>query len=265
MNCQKFESVAGELARGQMMQAEVRNDALAHSSDCATCSSLLRDEEMLTHGLRALAAEMSSVEAPPSMESRLLSAFRQREVVVPIATRAVRSNRHYWIAAVAAMLLVVLGLVAFRSGVTGTQPEKQTAAAPKTKLNEAPSPEVTQDNTTSASDNVLAGNPERHRNRVTGTPAVFRPRSGRSRSSNVVANHAVPEVATDFMPIGYMNANTFQDGGQIVRVELPRGRLASFGIPVNMDRYNERVKADILLGVDGTARAIRFVQEKRLE
>jgi hypothetical protein len=27
-----------------------------------------------------------------------------------------------------------------------------------------------------------------------------------------------------------------------------------------MDRYNEKVKADVLIGVDGLAHAIRFVQ-----
>ena len=68
------------------------------------------------------------------------------------------------------------------------------------------------------------------------------------------------EIATEFMPVGYMNAANLQDGGQIVRVELPRSAMASFGFPINMDRYNEKVKADVLLGVDGLARAIRFVQ-----
>jgi hypothetical protein len=62
------------------------------------------------------------------------------------------------------------------------------------------------------------------------------------------------------MPLGYMNAASLQDGGQIVRVELPRSALANFGFPVNMDRYNEKVKADVVLGVDGLAHAIRFVQ-----
>ena len=31
-------------------------------------------------------------------------------------------------------------------------------------------------------------------------------------------------------------------------------------VAVNMDRYGERVKADVLMGADGLARAIRFVQ-----
>jgi hypothetical protein len=45
-----------------------------------------------------------------------------------------------------------------------------------------------------------------------------------------------------------------------MRVELPRSALAGFGLPVNMDRVNERVKADVLVGPDGQAQAIRFVQ-----
>jgi flavin-dependent dehydrogenase len=79
------------------------------------------------------------------------------------------------------------------------------------------------------------------------------------RAENVqLANHA--EIATDFIPLSSMTAVSLQDGGQIVRVKLPRSALANFGLPVNMDRYNEKVKADVLIGVDGLAHAIRFVQ-----
>jgi len=34
MNCQKLESVVSELARGQMMAAELRGEALAHVDAC---------------------------------------------------------------------------------------------------------------------------------------------------------------------------------------------------------------------------------------
>jgi hypothetical protein len=50
------------------------------------------------------------------------------------------------------------------------------------------------------------------------------------------------------------------DAGHVVRVELPRNALASFGLPVNADRAEARVKADVLMGEDGMARAIRFVR-----
>ena len=56
MNCQRFESVVSELARGQMMAAEQRSEALAHSDVCDDCSARLGDEQMLTLGLQSLAS-----------------------------------------------------------------------------------------------------------------------------------------------------------------------------------------------------------------
>ena len=47
---------------------------------------------------------------------------------------------------------------------------------------------------------------------------------------------------------------------QLGRVELPRSSLASFGLPVNLERAGERIKADVVVGNDGMARAIRFVR-----
>jgi hypothetical protein len=48
------------------------------------------------------------------------------------------------------------------------------------------------------------------------------------------------------------------DGGQMVRVQMPRAALAAWGLPVNAERAGETVKADLLLAHDGTARAIRL-------
>jgi hypothetical protein len=50
------------------------------------------------------------------------------------------------------------------------------------------------------------------------------------------------------------------DGGQIVRVEVPRSALASLGFQVNPQRADEPITADVVLGHDGVARAIRLVQ-----
>lgn len=44
-----------------------------------------------------------------------------------------------------------------------------------------------------------------------------------------------------------------------VRVEMPRTVLAAYGLPVNVDRIDIPIQADLLIGDDGTARAIRFV------
>lgn len=210
------------------------------------------DEEMLTRGLQALASEMKDLEAPDHVEVKLLKAFRARQVVVPMPAR--KSNSRYWLAAVAAVLLIAMSVVAlrWRSGdaeapretfagrsepvkpeVKNTQPEEMPKAVEYQAVNEVPQRSI----------------PKRIR--------YPRPRSSENAQT---ASLRPNEIATDFIPLRYMNAANLQEGGQIVRMELPRSALANFGLPVNMDRYNERVKADVLYGVDGLAHAIRFVK-----
>ncbi len=68
------------------------------------------------------------------------------------------------------------------------------------------------------------------------------------------------EITTDFLPLVEAESLASLESGQIVRVELPRQALVSFGLPMNNERAHEPVKADVLLGDDGLARAIRFVR-----
>jgi hypothetical protein len=250
MNCQKFESVVSELARGQMMAAELRREALAHSDACGDCAMRLRDEEMLTRGLHSLAAEMEELEAPAMIEANLMMAFRARNAVVPAPV--VRRHSAYWLAAVAAMLLIAISVVVFRWSNRPVEDRRQASRQeePQQKPQPIAEPQLAKDSPV-PDDEVL---PQRQR------PRRFHPAMQRRPANTQVANHVTNEIATDFIPLSYMSAASLQDGGQIVRVQLPRSALANFGLPVNMDRYNEKVKADVLFGVDGTARAIRFVQ-----
>jgi hypothetical protein len=71
---------------------------------------------------------------------------------------------------------------------------------------------------------------------------------------------AADEIATEFIPLMNREALAQMDGGQVMRVELPRSVLMSFGLPMDMERATERIKADVLVGNDGLARAIRFVR-----
>src|SRR6185369_7143338 len=250
MNCQKFESVVSELARGQMMAAELRGEALAHSDACDDCATRLRDEQMLTRGLHSLAAEMESLEAPAMIEANLLMAFRARQAVVPAPV--VRRHSAYWVAAIAAMLLVAISVFVFRWSNRPVNDPRQASRQeePQPKPQPVIQPQLAKESTVQDDEDL----PQRPR------PRRIHPASQRRPASEQVANHVTNEIATDFIPLSYMSAASLQDGGQIVRVQLPRSALANFGIPVNMDRYNEKVKADVLFGVDGTARAIRFVQ-----
>jgi hypothetical protein len=249
MNCQRFENVVSELARGRMMAAEQRADALAHSDACDGCAARLRDEEMLTRGLQSFAAEMETLVAPASVEVALLEAFRAKQVAVPVVRK--RSNARYWLAAVAAVLLIVMSVVALRWNNTNDVPQQAFKGPEAPKKIEQPKKPDDQ----LAKDNIEDETPKRQIIRKPARrPVIRRPENA------TVANHVSSEIATDFIPLGYMSPASLQDGGQIVRVELPRSALGRFGLPVNMERYNEKVKADVLFGVDGMAHAIRFIQ-----
>jgi len=212
----------------------------------------MNDEEMLTRGLKALAAEMEPLEAPETVEAKLLAAFRAQQKVVQMPRR--QSNARYWLMAVAAMLLIAISVVVFRwnAGRIDSPPQQANKQEQPQNIqpeNKRPSLEQFAINVENQTSNPL---PQRRKPRRVNV-ASYRPETAQ------VANHT-NEIATDFIPLGYMNAANLQDGGQIVRVKLPRSALAKFGLPVNMDRYNEKVKADVLFGVDGLAHAIRFVQ-----
>ena len=197
------------------------------------------DEETLTSGLKLLAEEMESLNAPPEVEMKLRAAFRQR------ARFTRRSRVNYWLlAGIAAVLLIAISVVALRSR---TVPPKQETA----QQNQQPQQPIKEE--------PRVAEPQQPKQQEVVAQKSHR-RSVRRAPRTEVANHVTREIATDFMPLGYLSPATLQDGGQIIRVELPRSALVNFGLPVNMDRYHEKVKADVLLGVDGLVHAIRFVQ-----
>ena len=200
------------------------------------------DEETLTSSLQLLAEEMESLNAPPEIEQKLREAFRAQNLVAPVWRR----YAGYWAAVgIAAVLLIAISVIALRSR---TDPPKPTTAQ------QTEQPPVKEETRIIEEQTI---EPERPKQHIAQKPR--RPVARRARNSEL-ANHVNREIATDFMPLGYLNPATLQDGGQIIRVELPRSALVNFGLPVNMDRYHEKVKADVLLGVDGLAHAIRFVQ-----
>jgi hypothetical protein len=68
------------------------------------------------------------------------------------------------------------------------------------------------------------------------------------------------EVATDYLPLTYLVETAVPESGLVVRVQIPRLALVSLGVPINVERAGELVQADVVIGDDGLARAIRFIQ-----
>ena len=69
-----------------------------------------------------------------------------------------------------------------------------------------------------------------------------------------------PETAeSDFVPLPYAGQLPADEDMDLVRVEVPRSAMIAAGFAVSADRAAEPVEADVLLGPDGLARAVRFV------
>lgn len=90
-----------------------------------------------------------------------------------------------------------------------------------------------------------------------GVPEV---RRRRRRSPPAAAQiPAAPELATEFLPVTPSDSWA-SDSGQVVRVQMPRTALLAFGLPMNPNRADEPVRADVVVGSDGAVRAIRFIE-----
>jgi hypothetical protein len=280
MNCQSFEEMVTELARdrisGQTMEiseiseTSLRERALVHVDECAACALRLQDQRALSRGLNEMAREMKSLTAPARVEAELLRAFRQRSEVRGRRSE-VRTEWNRWVLAAAAVLLIVLGIGGLRRYVLTLQSPK-TGGTQNALAQTSPKPaplniEISRGNSPSKPDKESAGNLENMVKRTNPQPQrrpfnrdSNTPRQVLATTADAIASDTESEVATRFVPLDYAGPINLQDGGQLVRVELPRSAMLNLGLPVNMDRYSERVKADVFVGADGLARAIRFVQ-----
>lgn len=90
------------------------------------------------------------------------------------------------------------------------------------------------------------------RGRITPTP--------RAPAARETYDAAPAELATEFLPLLEPGSLHAIESGHVVRVRLPRSSLVAMGLPMNPDRAGESITADVLLGEDGVARAIRFVR-----
>jgi len=88
-----------------------------------------------------------------------------------------------------------------------------------------------------------------------------------ARSAADTAPAPVAEVSTEFFPLIYSSIPTTT--GHLVRLDVPRSALASFGLadPPFAGTAPDTIPADVLVGDDGLARAVRFVRldERRQE
>ena len=261
MNCQRFEEICPELIRNRLIDLAERSEAEQHLLKCSQCALRYNREERLARGLDSLRQADQSATASAVLEGRLLESFRQKVAGVPAiaehpAARSRYSKGMAW-AAIAACLLLAVVLTAALWPSTEVNSNLPLAGAPIEGDVES-DPEKQKDE---VEDNKA---PDQKKLERRHKPRKPRRRVDPDGSRHIVAqdNSASPEQETvsRFIPLVPDSTLFNTEGAQWMRVEVSRSTLASFGFPVSFDASDKKIKADLMVGYDGVARAIRFVQ-----
>ncbi len=251
MNCQDFEKLVLALARNRLLDATTREQGLAHTEVCERCAARLAEERALLAGVGAVVAELAGEEAPARVEAALLATFRAQTaarasaIAVPLPSQTKRWSS-WRLAAVAAGILLLVSIMAILwRPASSEQDEHAVVPTPVS----TPAPQATP--LTPAvppvgGDQLADVKPENRRKRV-------RRRASRDDSAEA-------EVVTRFFPLREGVDLTALESVLLVRVELPGSALSEVGLPVDPETANTPVIADVVLGQDGLARAIRFVR-----
>ena len=188
----------------------------------------MKEELRLTEWLGDYRDSLDQVSTPGRVETLLRAEVRRRRRI-PVAP---------WLLAVGAAAALALGIWIGRSRPVAPAPVAKLRTPAVTELVPSAEPEQAGE---------LALSPRR-------MPSS-RPRGLPAAPAQQIASPAAIFVmlpGTELMPPA-------QDL-QVLRVRIPRTRIQALGWPVNVDRLDERVLADVMVGEDGVARAIRLVQ-----
>ncbi len=249
MKCRQFESMVRIFANRPTSQAHsgMAWEALRHSEHCARCAERLAEERKLSTELAQFARSTACSAAPPRLEAALRTAFRQhwqssgRRMRISVPAPSQR-RRLGWTAAVAAAVLA-----AFATSLTWrTPPPVPPSGHPPAPLAEAVPVQPEARATRHVAQEVSAPESPAHPATVVSPPRA---------QDSVGSPYDAP---SDFVPLLY-GGDPMLTQTAVVRVELSGAMLQSLGFPLPGEPSARRVQADLMLGEDGVARAIRFV------
>jgi len=189
----------------------------------------MQSEEHIVAALRALAEEDAGLEAPLRVEDRVRKAFRRKH-----ARRKWRNGLTWSLALAAAVIVAVFVRM----------PDKQHPAPARAKDVATRPPQL------AVADHIVA-DPQ---------PVEIPPASVPVRQVRRIAPKSdlqPREVVTEFFPL--LDVAPPFERGELLRVTVPASTMRKVGLPVNENRLTGRVYADVLVGNEGLARAIRFV------
>jgi hypothetical protein len=229
----------GELAK------DAYGEVVAHLAECTSCAASVREAEQTLKAI-ASAFESAMPEVIPTARLRARIEFALAENAAPRFTLAALLN--WKLAAVAAGILILISAMAiFWPSASSLKPQPEERAdlpAPGNAPGSQTPPKPTEPPV--GPEPVAVRQPDKPRKRI--HRRAFR------------ASPAEAEVVTQFFPLREGEDLAALENMRMVRVELPGTALREVGLQVTIEAANAPVIADVLLGQDGLARAIRFVR-----
>lgn len=267
MNCKDFKAIVNALVYDKVVDAETRQTGFAHAALCANCAMLLSETQDVRTALQMTVAAEAE-EAPVRVKASLLAAFSDQQKVVATPTVVSISSRRRlgWLSvaaiAAAAALLIALLLPALLQRLAPKSEQPKFEAAKPTLT---PAPQITPRVTPQppAADNAQAFSIKHPSIQHPGHRSGFVAKTFRApaREEKTPAVTSTKKRTNEFLPLTYLSSSTAMESGTVVRIKLSRSSLISLGLAVSSDGSNESVKADLIVGDDGVARAIRLVED----
>jgi hypothetical protein len=224
------------------------SDITAHIEHCSSCHRWVQMEEQLSGQLRLL--RNSAPLVPTTLDESILSAYRrqmQQPVNAPTPVQKVSwSEGIFWRAAIAA--LVLLGaIVLFGHRKTVNPPSMATVQPP-------PVAEQTQGRTQSSTEPAKTIATQKSAKRHVQRETVVR-KTQTVSEAGASTEAAVNTLPSDFRSLMYCDQLSCSGAMELIRMNLPASALG-MASPL---RSSNVVAADVVIGADGVARAIRIV------
>ena len=259
MNCREFNELLNELASDRLQDALARKRALVHAGGCESCAHLLAAQRALSAGLFEVAEVTGRELPPPRIKQQLRAAVAERRAApvttsVPATVLAFKpAAKLNWqrqaLAAAAAILLLFTVSTLLWQQSNGT--EKNTLANGATPIASPAIPNTPATRATPVVEPPFVG-------QLAQQQPVKRHSVRRARTIEPVADEQ--EVASEFVPLTLDTDERALANGTLVRLEVPRARLIAMGLPLRVEAERDTINAEVMMGDNGVAYAIRVVR-----
>jgi hypothetical protein len=241
--CEEVRELLIAVARDEAVSLAGEKFVRDHVHSCPDCRRLLANQRMLSAGLSSVAAA-AVTGPPPALKAALLSEFRRQQKVTPI-----RRPIFKWTAvAAAAAAAILIAFLAIKPRHETPRVAHAPALEPAARVRAThPAPPPVPE----PKPHVVA--------KTRRAPPVPKPAAAPVPAPQPAAQEPT-EIASDFFEIPYAEPLRPDQRADVFRIEMPRAGMAAYGLPVTGGRLDCRIKADVLMGEDGVARALRFIR-----